>query len=340
MVGSGSRDDARDWPVIPALADGLLTLTNAELVAHGYPPRPDPAQSPSHFAQWRQLVSRPWARVGDRRVERDDVSFALPLPPQQADAFSGPSDNWSGAECTENGPPKSLEFFYLTGTWNVPVVVAGLPGSPVYSAAAEWVGFQADKLFQSGSDSEAWNLTLGLEGGTWIITNYWTWIQSYPDPPCAIPYMWTSPGDEMQVIIFLADEAGNTRFTDGDGGGLAPGNNKVWFMVYNFTKGTSYWGTLDAVGWFGSANFIVERPNALGTTAALANFGVARMTKCSFANSDTGWRLMYPLGSTGSSVSYVNMQSKVSGDILDVVAPLPAPDGKGYDLFFFWQDYG
>jgi hypothetical protein len=349
MTESESRSEAHSWPVVPALGEGLLTLTNAELVARGYPPRPHPTRSPSHFAQWRRLVSRPWARVGDRRVSRSDVAFGpqpaaasptLPLPPPRADLFNGSLDNWSGAVYTESGPLKNqVEFFYITGTWNVPIVFAGLPGSPAYSAAAEWVGLNAGKLFQSGSDSEAWNIPFPEIGSNWVFTNYWSWIEAYPDPPWGISNVPVSPGDEMQVIIFVADATGNTSFVDGDGGGLTPADNKVWFMVYNFTKGTSYWGTLDAVGWFSSANFIVERPEENGATAPLAIFAVASMTRGSYATSRTGYQEMYPLGSAFDSVSYINMQSKASGDVLDTVTPIPAPGGTGDNLYFFWHAY-
>jgi hypothetical protein len=107
--------------------------------------------------------------------------------------------------------------------------------APEYSAAAMRVGITADKLYQLGSDSEA---------SAWGIPNF--------------PI---SPGDEVSVEIFPADQFGNTWFAGDDRGGLTAQGNNVWFMVYNYTRGVSYWSTLPCGEFAGAtAEFIVEGP--------------------------------------------------------------------------------
>ena len=49
--------------VRPALAEDPTSLTPEELVARGFPPRPDPVGDPSRYASWLEIASR-------RRFER------------------------------------------------------------------------------------------------------------------------------------------------------------------------------------------------------------------------------------------------------------------------------
>ena len=43
----------------PALSGDPLALTQAQLHAQGYPPRPDPGAEPQRFAEWQRWVSKP-----------------------------------------------------------------------------------------------------------------------------------------------------------------------------------------------------------------------------------------------------------------------------------------
>lgn len=337
-----------DQPSVPPLAQDLMTAENSELIARGYPPRPDPTAAPARYAQWLRIVSRPWTVSSKRLVSRPDVEFGqrpslssptLPLPPLFArSAFNSGSDTWSGAQYTQ----PVAQFMYIDATWHVPYVGTGLPGQPPYSAAATWVGLTANKLFQSGSDSEAYNLYIPFFG-QWSFTNYWMWIESYPDPPWGIPNFSTSPGDEVEVIVFVADAEGNTRFVDGFAGGLTNADNTVWFMVYNYTRGLSLWATLPSDGFFKgtSAEFIVERPQYNGSTAPLAPFFFARMWSGWYGDSQVGYQQVFGLGSGiyDPGPNYINMVSQSTHNTLDVVTPVPDQTNGGQSLIFFWTGY-
>jgi hypothetical protein len=324
---------------VPPLDAESLQIENHELVQRGYPPRP-PRDSAA-YARWVENVSRPWTRVSSRIVERPDVRFGaatallsptLPLPPPKASVtFNNNSDTWSGAQFSN----PAEQFMYVNGTWTVPAVVPFVV--PGYSAAAAWAGLTADKLYQSGCDSESYNLQLPF-GGPWQFTNYWMWLEEYPVPPWQIPNIPISPGDEVQVIIFPADTYGNTSFVDGIGGGLTAADNNVWYMVYNNTTGTSFWGSYECPFFTGTnVEWVVERPLYNGSSVPLAFFFPFSMWTLVYGDSAVGWQQLFASGSGiyDQGPTYINM--KTNGQLLDMVATSPDRTGNGgQEMLFLW----
>jgi hypothetical protein len=378
--GAASHASAR---AIPSLEGDPLAATNRELISRGYPPRPDPAARPAHYARWLKKVSRPTTRVNPKKTGHSEVSFAraknraevlsptLPLPPPRKSRieifaptlplppplmrpmFNSNSTTWSGAQLTN---PVG-QFFWIEAEWRVPGVAA-LPGGPGYSAVAEWVGLDnsGTDLFQSGTDSECWNID--FFGPSWTFTNYWMWIEDLPWDPWGLPNFPLSPGDEVSVDIFLADQFGTTWFQNQDegNGGLTPADNNVWFMIYNLTQGLSFWGTLPAgansfggrtsTGYTGnSAEFIIERPTDTGSgnPYPLAAFFIAEMQGCWYGDSEygtRGWQLL-PAGSTpfDATLTYLNMTNTSGGTLaLPLTFPDPSSPG-GAEILWLWFNY-
>jgi hypothetical protein len=340
------RDGAKEelsGDLVPPLLDDPRDLSNAELVNRGYPPRPSADAPAASRERWRQLVSQSYRRVGPERTEHPDVRFTkledpetvmsptLPLPPpserevvtrlirsilpypkQLADTmFNGSSSTWSGAFLDQ----PANEFYIVEADWRVPQVY----GSPLaHSAAAEWIGMGdgPTDLFQSGTDSESYNL-LG-----WTIAIYWMWIEALPYAPWAVTNFPIDPGDQVRVTIFVADGNGTTWFNEPRGGGLTSRNDSVWFMLYNTTKRLSYWGTYPTVDRGGrfrfvgnTAEFIVERPSSTKSgPQPLANFCVTTMRNCAFGDAQYASKL-FPLqpddGSQpfAANLSYWNMDN-------------------------------
>lgn len=361
----------------PPLAGDPLALSNRELIAQGYPPRPDPTKSPARYARWHRRVSRPYTAVTPRLVQHPDVSFShlrtadrvnaptLPLPPPRLvrsiasptlplppplvrPAFNGNSNSWSGAFL--NQPIN--QFSYIQADWPVPGVFAG-PGAPSYSAAAEWVGLDnsGTDLYQSGTDSEC----VYFPFFNWVFTDYWMWIETLPFAPWGVPNFPVSPGDSISVDIFVADENGQTWYQNGSWGGLTPQDNSVWFMLYNNTQFLSYWGTLptapqtldgeSSTGYTGTtAEFILERPFYNGSQAALANFVFALMQGCWYGDAQYGDQ-PFPLGADGSSpfdgnLTYFNMLNSGDGDLLDLAFSAADPTSvDGSEILWFWTNY-
>jgi hypothetical protein len=347
--GAPTAADATTRPkpagtTVSPLDAGSLQIENHGLVQRGYPPRPPRARATA-YARWVENVSRPWTRVGSRIAERPDVRFGaatalrsptLPLPPPRASVtFNNTSDTWSGAQFSH---PEE-QFMYVDGTWTVPGVLPVIV--PGYSATAAWAGLTADKLYQAGSDSESYNLQLPF-GGTWQFTNYWMWLEAYPWPSWQIPNMPISPGDEVQVIIFPAQADGNTVFARGTGGGLTAADNNVWYMIYNHTRGTSFWGSYECPFFTGTnVEWIVERPEVNGSSAPLAFFLPFSMWSLWYGDSEMGWSELFPSGSGiwGQVPTYMNMQDAASGHLLDIVHPQPDRTGDGgQEMVFIWTN--
>jgi hypothetical protein len=98
----------------PLEGDPMLP-SNEELLAGGYPRRPNPDKEPARYARWLDIVLRPYTVVPIRRVAHPRVSFSrpdlppnlagptLPLPPPSfvRGMFNASSSTWSGVECTK-----------------------------------------------------------------------------------------------------------------------------------------------------------------------------------------------------------------------------------------------
>lgn len=359
----GPRPEARGQ-VRPALDGDPMAPSNQELVTRGYPPRPDPVRRPAQYARWLRNVSQQYS-VGHRRVAHPDVTFArqdlsgerllrnlppvlasptLPLPPPiAATLFNSSWDTWSGAYLTQPG----MQFDHVQAEWIVPRVF-GDAGAPVFSAAAKWVGLDngGTDLFQSGTDSECF-----IPWPGWTLTSYWMWIETLPFGPWGAPVA-VSPGDEVSVTIFVADQNGTTWF--GENGGLTPADNSVWFMLYNETQHGSYWGTLptapqsegglSSTGYTGStAEFILERPSYNNSPVPLANFLITEMDDCWYGDS-LYENDLFPLGANGSTpwdgnLQYINMVN--NGNLLAIPVSVPDPDSgpTSYQIIWWWANY-
>jgi len=356
----------------PALLEDPRDLSNGELVSRGYPPRPSPDAPAASRERWRQLVSKSYRRVGPERTEHPDVRFTkltdpetvmsptLPLPPpserevatklirsilpyprQLAESiFNGSSSTWSGAYLDQ----PAGEFYVVEADWRVPRV---FPNPIAYSAAAEWVGLGSgpSDLLQSGTDSESFSL-LG-----WTIATYWMWIEALPYAPWAVTNFPIDPGDQIRVTIFVADGNGTTWFNEPRGGGLSGRNDSVWFMLYNTSKGLSYWGTYPTVDPGGryrfvgnSAEFIVERPSSTRSGPhPLANFCVTTMRNCGFGDAQYAGKV-FPLEPDDGSqpfaarLSYWNMDNPATKNRLaTAVSGTDTSSYGGIDLIWVFS---
>lgn len=369
--------------VRPALTGELRGLTDRELVSNGYPPRPSAEKSWEAHLRWRDLVSRRFVAVNPFRLERAEARFGhrpehdkamsptLPLPPPNAELqralktlrplfprsrhlersfFNANYCTWSGVVIQQ--PVNN--FFLVQADWQVPKVSPAPPSIP-RSEAAMWVGLgnSPNDLFQAGTDSVSVNFGVGLGEDVLTATNYWMWIQVLPFTPWAVPDFPLSPGDEITVNIHVADQAGNTWFQiDNEGGGLTAQDDSVWFMLYNRTRGLSYWGTVPTAttqdqfnGNF--AEFIIEQPsNGSGGTWGLANFGTARMRNCAFGDAQFGNLQQFPVNPDDGSqpfdgaLAYVNMVNPSTNHRL--ATAISCPDSTGFggnDIFWLWSNY-
>lgn len=356
--------------VRPALEGDPMAPSNRELVSRGYPPRPDPVKSPAPYSRWLKNVSRTFTMVSTRRVAHPEYSQTrqkhaakgqTPAPGRrpagQALQDMAGSDansnfyNWTGAYYTN----PTAQFAYIAADWNVPLVFT-LPTGPGFSAVVEWIGLDnaGGDLYQAGTGSECFNILF------WQITTYFMWMESLPWSWWEIPGFPISPGDQISVDIFVANQYGTTIYKDGTWGGLTSQDNSVWFYLNNATNGASFLATYptapetvggqSSTGFTGlTAEFILERPTINGSYTDLALFlQPALMTSCSYGDAQYGGFQSFPLGANNGippfdgQLTYINMIDPNNNNAL-LAFPLSIPDpnnsADALALQFFWTNY-
>jgi peptidase A4-like protein len=348
----------------PPLGGDPLALTNAELVARGYPPRPDHERSPAQYTRWLKDVSRPFTRINTRRVAHPDYgrSKGNRAPDGQVASMqdgAAPAEskaninfyNWTGAYFTN----PTGQFASIQAEWNTPLVFS-LPSGPAFSAMVEWIGLDnaAGDLYQAGTGSECYTILF------WEITTYFMWMETLPWSWWVVPNFPVSPGDQISVDIWVANQYGDTIYKDGSWGGLTPQDNSVWFYLTNATNGASFMGTyptapvsqggLNSTGFTGTtAEFILERPTINGSYTPLAFFlQPALMTNCAYGDALYGDYQLFPVEVDGGpapfdgTLNYVNMIDPNNSNAL-LAFPFSIPDPQNTSdaaaLEFFWVNY-
>jgi Peptidase A4 family len=233
--------------------------------------------------------------------------------------------------------------------------VFALPSGPVFSAMVEWIGLDnaVGDLCQAGTGSECYHIFF------WEITTYFMWMETLPWSWWVVPNFPVSPGDQISVDIWVANQFGDTIYQQADWGGLTPQDNSVWFYLTNATNGASFMGTyptapqsaggLSSTGFTGTtAEFILERPTINGSYTDLAFFLPALMTNWAYRDSQHGDRVLFPVEVDGgpppfdATLNYVNMIDPNNGNAL-LAFPISIPDpnntADAQALFFSWVNY-
>lgn len=357
-----SAPELVDVPVVagsvrPPLEGDPAKLSTTELVARGYPPRPDPAKAPARYARWLRTVTRPSTVVSPRTVAHPELSHSPDsVGKNMAEALAGTGQ--SGSEANANWPTwcgayvnrPSGQFYNISATWTVPASVPlGLP----LAAVVEWIGLDnsAGDLYQAGTGAECLDIL-----GIWTFTTYFMWMETLPWSWWVVPNFPVSPGDNITVDIWVADQYGMTEFNDPTEGndGLTGADNSVWFYLVS-SNGASFMGTYptapeslegrQSTGFTGrTAEFIIERPLINGASTPLAFFTPTLMQGCSYGDALYGdWEAFFLLPDNGSepfdgNLQYLNMVDPADNDTLAVpfVLPDPAENPSASMILFAW----
>jgi hypothetical protein len=234
-----------------------MAWTQAELIAAGYPPRPDSAKAPELYANWLNLVGTPARRV----------SSTVPHPGEERNQTN---TIWAGPILNAG------TYDWVQGQWNVPAISAGSAPGAAQADAALWVGldgqFGSSDVVQAGTDSNTWQGASQL----WFF-HYAAWIEWYPLPMQEISAA-VYPGDSVLAEAWVGRSDGTIDANGGYG----------WYVVQNYTRHWVYSGAVSkpAGTMFAgnTAEWIIERPGVcvplFGCSALpLANFGSASMSK-------------------------------------------------------------
>jgi hypothetical protein len=310
--------------VLPALTEQeAKLLSDNDLIARGYPVRPDAAASPNRYVKWFDLVSRPITQIPPHVVSRSDVTH-MPRVEAGTNTTSG---NWSGLEA--RGPKRS--YMAVGGEWNVPPIALGEPGLQTYSAL--WVGLDGDgnaapfgtpaghDLVQAGTEQDFTAI------GSYGFANYYAWTEIVPNEAEQPVGLSISPGDLIQVEVWIGD--GTTDPPDQNG---TYGN----FRIINWTQGQSSLTRtpLDGTHFVGSeAEWIMERPClslCKTSTPQLADLSAYLITSMSDAV------VLPTTGSWINSGKAANLQITMYNGKDELSWPLSAPPSA---MLFQWVNF-
>lgn len=315
--------------VLPALSHDIAgTLTDNELHARGYPPRPNPQQYPGLYAKWLDLVSRSFEVVG---------GSGNPVPTD-----STASNSWCGQELRPSGYPQyavlGLPMNYVWGWWNVPTIVNTDPGAYM----TEWVGLDGDgglqDLMQTGVSAQVTCLR-GSGNCPIHATSYnffWGTLPATQYNELFSNNLAVTAGDDVEALVVVESVQNN----------ITP----IILEVWDLTNGTTTWETYNYTNCpfpGATAEWIVENPEVGSSGSDLAEWSGATQiygAGGSLSNENSyyfnpGGQCYYP-GYCGSysnlnTYTFMNGINTADNDNLDVAFL----DPDGYDLVVYWLNF-
>ena len=297
-------------------------LSDEEVIAQGYPPRPDSIESPDAYAAWLEHVSRPMTILPPHSVSRADISHST------LGVTEGTSANniWSGFVAT------GLKDSYgsIDGSWGVPFVSADPSGQPCYSSV--WVGLDGyglSDLVQAGTEQDAQYI---YPFGT--ATNYYLWTEVLPNQPTAVEIFGVNSSDLMYVSLWVGDSTGK----------INPSGGYAWFSIGDRTAGQGFHSSTPLGKGFGfkgsTAEWIVERP-CLGNCKTspilpeLANYGAFGMANA-YVFPPGGKAIAY---SKAANVQLTMREQNTPYPDNDVLSTASSATGHADWINFFWKNF-
>jgi Peptidase A4 family len=243
----------------PALAGDPLSPTQAQLIARGYPPRPNPKKAPRAYATWLTMVATPSVRIRAHVVSHPELPHLVTADDNQ---FSGVRISGGGT------------YGYVVGQWAVPTNI----GNGINGIAALWVGLDSGTdVAQCGTDTQ--NTVMHFGGVTYNLSTYFAWTEWFPGDAHVVSNFPVTHGNAVHNEAWIGDASG------------APDTSGAfaWFFIANGNQSTILSEPRPAGITFSgnSAEWIVERPGH--PPVPLAKYGTARID-AAYAY-DTFWNL-------------------------------------------------
>jgi len=297
---------------LPALDKAPLELSDEEVAARGYPPRPDAVNAPAQYQKWLALVNSQPAVIAPRLVANPSRTHG----PSHTDNSFGTSNNWSGYVIST--PASAVQYGEIFGAWSVPRGYAQ-SGFWHLNHSSLWVGIDGwgtPDVVQAGTDQNT-------ETVAWVqVSSYDAWTEWYPLSSQDISNFPVNPGDEIYTWVWVGNAAGAWMPKGGVG----------WFLVWNTTQNviTPHLSTAAPSGTVFNghqAEWIMERPTVNGSLATLTDYATAEVTDAwayDFAD-----KAHYYTSDTSVGLSMYN-----GSDLLSSVAPVDS-----MSMEFTWHNY-
>jgi hypothetical protein len=222
-------------------------LGNEDLIARGYPPRPDESNEPDEYRRWKNFVSEAFTHVEPHLVP-SDVS-ATPTE------VSTDDHHWAGVVL-----PDVFDFTFqlVSAMWQAPNVTPMVES--VRHHCSVWVGIDGvnrDALVQGGTAHECFQ-----PSGSGVVSSHYAWTQLLPGQQYEqmVNNFPIRPNDSVSATVWLGSE---TSFSLSGPSGVVALLNETTRQA---TTVVTPVGTAHFVG--SDAEFIVERVGDI----YLANF--------------------------------------------------------------------
>jgi Peptidase A4 family len=314
----GSTPQAESLPKEATLRPGLSeadarSFSEEELRQRSYPPRPNPAASPSAYATWLRVVSRPSTRVPAGVVTRPDMSHDH----GQVTAGTGSFANWSGYELY--GAKGTYDS--VVGEWYVPSVTS----ASGYSYSALWVGLDGigtSDLIQTGTEQNAFELF------PYSFTSYYAFSELLPNQPSesVLTGLPISPGNLMWANVGICDLTGLAN----------PKGTYACFFIENEStnKYADFMVPLGGTSFTGSeAEWIMERPWVGGQISQLANYNEAIMFSAE-AQTAAGSNVPYNASNSNNWTMVNDYVTYADNNTLSTVK-----QENSSEMLFVWHNY-
>jgi hypothetical protein len=169
----------------PPLTSDPKAMTQAELIAAGYPPRPDATESQEEYDRWLTHIARPAMIVPAHLIAHAEHKFTS-VTPQNSTA-------WDGFALTGASSP----YIDVRAHIWAPQAANGTVGT-----ASSWVGLggiNTNSLVQAGLLS--WQSAFVQSGHLVYYSGSGAWVEWFPANVSAISNFTVNQGDE--VLVFL-----------------------------------------------------------------------------------------------------------------------------------------
>jgi hypothetical protein len=317
----------RGSKIRPALTDDAARqLSDEDIIAQGYPPRPNASESPEAYAKWLVRVSRPMTILPPHSVSRSGISHF----PRNATAGPQFSNNWSGFEA--QGPSGSYSAVY--GSWRVPSVSADPSAPGQLNRSVVWVGLDGDgdfphDLVQAGTEQNVTQTTYGT------YTDNYAWVELFPNETIQEVFG-VYPGNMISVVVYVGDSKGNVDVS----------GDYAWFDIVDTDAGREYkasakLGTTKFYG--GTAEWIVERlcqTNCLSKTLPPIYYEFAQYSTFEMADANVWTGGKYTPYSKVQNVKYTMhghyLPPWYDDNVLSTVSSVASYDDW---MQFFWKNF-
>ena len=310
--------------VLPALTDeSARQLSDQEIVALGYSPRPDPVESLDAYTKWLETYSRPLTMLPPQSVRQSAIGHT----PPSVDGFLSNS-HWSGY--VAQGAASS--FIRVNGWWHVPHI-GNYESLSINQRSSLWVGldgFSTNDLVQAGTEQAIVFITFGY------IYDYYAWTEVVPNQSEQSQFS-VNPGDQMAVTVWVGDSTG----------AQTPSGHTAWFQVVDQTlsQGGTYSTPLAGTSFSGNAaDWIMERPcvaNCFGPASGwvfpdLAHYGPIEITDAWVQTPTSGNKVIDYSTAENVRINMYNQNLNFpDNDWLSTVYSTSSPTA----MDFLWKNY-